>query len=182
MSAKALATVLAAGAGLMAIVFGIDHLGFVIRSIAALPSVGTGASGADIVWRIGWGLLIPVALIVLGLVLIFRPPRRLIAIDEGSVEKSYGGKLQATRIVTVGMFLIGVFLLVTAGPTLLKHLLYARQYIFQEDRWGEITSDAVQAIFGLYLFFGAPAISRWQIRRIEETWRNSPGKPPQEET
>jgi hypothetical protein len=179
MNAKALTSVLAVGFGVFAVVLGIAELNGVLTGIARLPSLEGSISTSGLLWAIGWISVVPVGLIALGLVLVFRPPQRLFARVEALAGDSPASPPQSAAILTVGMSLIGVFLMVFAAPGVLRAvavrviaLMTPEPPFVERGTLGDMIGGGVQLLFGIYLFFGAPGVCRWQMKRIEETSRD----------
>ncbi len=114
-------------------------------------------------------LIVPTVLFLTSLLLIFRPPLRVLdAITENPSESEV--RTISARVVlhTVSIFL-GVFLLFWAGP---KLAVFAFNYFiigeFGEHFIGMSAGCVIQVVGGVYFLIGAPHFVNWQLRKLEE--------------
>ena len=155
--------------GVFAIVLSVVHL----ESVMFMLRFGTWAPVA--VWELCLSVLValvvPVALLVLGLVLIFMPPRRLTELPPEQAQ-TQGFALTPVAICRIVSVFCGILVLAWALPKLSATALtwimfkeYRTGYLSQN--WPVVLGNALQVVLGVYLFLGAPHIVRWQVRGIQ---------------
>ena len=170
MSARSLATVLLMAVGLIAVVWGLATLQgpVILLLIRGRFSIQSGDAWKEICGAGG----IPCLLVAIGCWLIFRPPLSLLRLAPAENDPAEAGMPQAQAILVVGMTLIGIYLLATAGPRLVNSLAYVgelsprREDFSYPGAWVAAGTDALQVVFGIYFLFGAPIFSRWLMRRV----------------
>lgn len=155
--------------GVLAIVLSVVHL----ESVVFILRFGTAAPVAlwELCLSVLVALVVPVALLALGLVLIFMPPHRLTELPPEQTQ-TQGSALTPVAICRIVSVFCGVLVLAWALPKLSGTAL--TWIAFKEYRtgyfsrnWPFVLSNALQVALGVYLFLGAPHVVRWQVRRIQ---------------
>ena len=174
---KALARLLMAVMGVFAIikVFELlNQLVVVFLSMAAFSETGETES-----WLYAAppsSLIIPGVLFVVGVLLIFRPPKCLLNIIPEDSDKSEDPIVPAEMILRIVSTFIGVVFLFFAAPRLawiVQNIIMSLSQSsssspgFFELRLLSIISSAVQMAAGIYFLLGAPHFVRWQLKRLD---------------
>ena len=120
-------------------------------------------------------LVIPVILFVAGLLLIFRPPQRLLNLIPEHTGEAGSQVSPATIVLHTVSVVCGLILLFLAVPRLIN-VVYglwilprvAREQMEQFTRTILLNSAVfmLQAAAGIYFLLGAPHFARWQLKKL----------------
>jgi hypothetical protein len=171
MKVKSFAAALFAGIGLFAIVKGIGliHYFGVAPGVQKLLAEGLTPVSAAMV---GITVIVPVALFLIGVVLLFRPP--LSFLNRYISDSTDVPDVRATSesILRTGFALIGVLLICWAMSPLIELVVRAvtsrapLTWRFRRAVIIDAIGVGIQVLLGAYLLSGAPDLVRWQMKRI----------------
>ena len=171
MKAKSLAVVLFAAIGVFAIVMATERL--YLLSMFSNIYFGQGIDWWESVRTLCFALIVPVILLVLGLILLLRPPLGFLSKLEDDGDTSQSSNMSIIVILRCGVILIGIFTLSWMAPKLgnIAWMLATQKWEYVKSFgisvWPQWLSVFVHTILGIYLLCGAPHLVRWMQKRIQ---------------
>ena len=170
---RALARSLMIVVGIFAIVKAIEMMDRVVMILG----VGTLAPGQQPILRmLVSSLVIPVILFAAGLLLIFRPPQRLLNLIPEHTGEAGVQVAPATIVFHTVSIVFGLLLLFLAVPRLINIVggLWVLPRVARDPNIEQFTRMIllnsavfmVQAAAGIYFLLGAPHFVRWQLKKL----------------
>ena len=173
--------------GLLAIVLGLAKLDVAAFAVTSVWLTAQGAGGERSASQLAT-TLIPCAASVLllgvGLWLVFRPPRRLVALGAANAETAGSDRAWAAAVMGGLAMLGGVVVLALTIPDVVEVLIQAVRYlrgsVIRTPGYGEhpeflipVVSGVLRFVLGLYLLLGAPHVVRFHLRRLGDETREA---------
>lgn len=161
--------------GVFAIIFGLNHLEPVVMLLSSMAFHAGQQFRWE--WALVFALIIPLVLILVGLLLLVRPPRRLLT----QADSAGTGELEpltAAAILRAASVFTGVLVLVLTLPALIDiagMLLGPASYrtVYRET-WPKWSRACIGTVLGVYLLCGAPHLVQWQLRQLRKDESDRP--------